>query len=72
MTNYPELVVFLLLLPVVIQIIIPLLMLVGFSLGYAVRTVFGWKRSVGGVKSNSPHQEKNVEQPLLHPWQTAS
>jgi len=72
MTHYPELVVFLLMLPVVIQIIIPLLMLLGFSLVCAVRTVFGWKRIVDGVKGDSPHQEKVVEQTLLHPWQAVS
>ncbi len=72
MTNYTELVVFLLMLPVVIQIIIPLLMLAGYSLGYIIKTVFGWKRSAAGVKSGSSHQEKTIEQPLLHPWQTVS
>ena len=70
MTHYPELVVFLLMLPVVIQIIIPLLMLAGFSVVCAVRTVFGWKRIVDGVKG--PEKEKVVEQTLLHPWQTVS
>jgi hypothetical protein len=40
MTEYSGLMVFFLFLPVVMQIIIPLLMLVGSGLGYVLRTVF--------------------------------
>ncbi len=70
MINNPELVVFLLMLPVVIQIIIPLLMLVVFGLVCAVRFVFGWKRREGN-DAKIP-RENAIEQTLLHPWQTVS
>lgn len=51
MTDYSELVIYFFMIPVAIQIIIPLLMLIGFGLMRAVRTVFGGEKGVyGGVK----------------------
>lgn len=40
MTNYSELMFFVLLLPIFTQIVIPLLMLVGFIAMHAVKTIF--------------------------------
>jgi len=52
MINYSELVVFILMIPVAIQIILPLLMLIGFGLIRAVRTMFGGEKSVCDGKEN--------------------
>jgi hypothetical protein len=53
MTNYSELIVFFLFLPVLTQIIIPLLMLVGFGVVRAMRTVFG-SQGVAESRTNGP------------------
>ena len=50
MTDYSELVIFFLMIPVAIQIILPLLMLIGFGMIRVVRTMFGGKKVVRGVK----------------------
>ncbi len=52
MTDYSELVIFFLMLPVAIQIILPLLMLIGFGLIKAVRIIFGGKEILSNVKKN--------------------
>ena len=52
MNNYSEFFVLLLLLPVVIQIIVPLLMLLGWGFLRLVRTVFSRKKIVGTVKND--------------------
>jgi len=52
MTDYSEIVIFFLMLPVAIQIILPLLMLIGFGLIKAVRIIFGGKKIVSNVKKN--------------------
>lgn len=57
MTNYSELVIFFLMLPVAIQIILPLLMLIGFGLLRVLRVMFGRKKVVSGVKKNVGFQE---------------
>lgn len=57
MTNYSELVVFILMIPVAIQIILPLLMLIGFGLIRVVRTMFGGEKVVSGVKVDVGSQE---------------
>ena len=53
MTDYYGLMVLFLLLPVVVQIIIPLLMLVGFGLIYLLRTVFA-KRTIMNTAKFDP------------------
>jgi hypothetical protein len=52
MTDYSELVVFILMIPVAIQIILPLLMLIGFGLIKAVKAVFGGEKVVSGVNDD--------------------
>ena len=61
MTDYSELVIVFLVLPVLIQIILPLLMLIGFALVRAVSITFGWGEAGGGLKKN----EKNGEELTL-------
>lgn len=50
MTDFSEFVIFFLMLPLVIQILIPLLMLVGFGLLCAVKMIFGGEKVVRGVQ----------------------
>lgn len=52
MTDYSQLVIFFLMIPVTIQIILPLLMLIGFGLIRAMRTMFGGKKVAGVVKKS--------------------
>lgn len=59
MTDYSELMVLILMLPVVIQIIIPLLMLAAFSLGSAVTAALRRKKSTADLKNSI-----NVEEQL--------
>lgn len=73
MTDYSEFIVFFLMVPVVIQIIIPLLILLGSGLIWGVRIVFGLQIVAGGVKDDLKSPQKNrVEKKLIHPWQTVS
>ncbi len=57
MTDFSELMVFFLMLPVLIQIIIPLLMLVGFGLIHAISSVVGRQEATQVV----PEKEKIAE-----------
>jgi hypothetical protein len=50
MTDYSELVIFFLMIPVAIQIIIPLLMLIGYGMMRAVRIMFGVQKTVRDSK----------------------
>ena len=50
MTEYSELVIFFLMLPLVIQILIPLLIFIGFGLLCAVKTMVGGQKVMCGVK----------------------
>jgi hypothetical protein len=50
MTDYSELVIFFLMIPVAIQIILPLLMLIGFGMMRAMKTVFGGRKTVRDAK----------------------
>ena len=69
MTDYSELVIFFLFLPVVIQILIPLLILIGFGLLYAVRTVVGLLKVVAGAQDDVKIPKRNsAKQKLIHPW----
>jgi uncharacterized membrane protein len=58
MTNYSEVMAFFLLLPVLTQIIIPLLMLVGFGVLRVVRLVFGAPEMVEGRKNRTAIEEE--------------
>ena len=51
MTNYSELVVLLFIIPVAVQIIIPLLMLIGFGIVSGVKAVFRLFKSGNGIKN---------------------
>lgn len=69
MTDYSELVIFFLFLPVVIQILIPLLMVIGFCLLWAVRAVVGLLKAMAGVKDEVKTPKRNeVKYKLIHPW----
>ncbi len=57
MTDYSEFVIVFLVLPVLVQIILPILMLIGFGLVRAVSITFGWGEAGVGLKKN----EKNGE-----------
>jgi hypothetical protein len=50
MTDYSELVIFILMIPVAIQIIIPLLMLIGYGMMRMVGTTFGGQKAVRDAK----------------------
>lgn len=52
MTDYSVLVVLFLMIPVAIQIVLPLLMLIGFGLIRAVRIMFGGGKVVGDLKED--------------------
>ena len=52
MTDYSGLVAFFLMIPVAIQIIIPLLLLIGFGLIRAVRAMFGGEKVVDDLKGD--------------------
>ena len=58
MTNYSELVVFFLMLPVFTQIIVPLLMLLGWGVVYVKRTGFGRQKIVDGIKDDAKISEE--------------
>jgi len=58
MTNYSEFMVFFLLLPVLTQIIVPLLMLVGFGLLRMVNLVFGAPEVAEGRKDRTKIEEE--------------
>ena len=58
MTNYSEYMVFFLLLPVLTQIIVPLLMLVGFGLLRMVNLVFGAPEVAEGRKDRTKIEEE--------------
>lgn len=71
MTDYSVLIVFFLMVPVVIQIIIPLLIFLGFTLVRAVKAVFGIQIVVPGAKNDLKSHKKITDEPkLIHPWQT--
>lgn len=53
MTYYSEIVIVFLLLPVLMQIIVPLLMLIGFSLARAVSMVLGGPKVCFGSKKDA-------------------
>jgi hypothetical protein len=52
MSNYSELVVFFLMLPVATQIIVPLLMLLGWGFVCVKRTVSGRQKIMDGLKDH--------------------
>lgn len=58
MTNYSELVVFFLMLPVVTQIIVPLLMFLGWRVVCVMRTVSGRQKTVDGIKDDVNFSEE--------------
>ena len=58
MTNYSELVVFFFILPVVIQIIFPLLMLIGFGIVSVGKAVFRLKKSPVNKKNGTRIEEE--------------
>ncbi len=53
MTNFSEIVVFILMVPVLMQIVLPLLMLAGYGMGRMVKVLLG-KRSTDAVALDSP------------------
>lgn len=52
MTDYSELVIFFLMIPVAIQIILPLLMLIGFGLIRVMKTILGGQKILRGVQDD--------------------
>ena len=52
MTDYSELAAYFLMVPVVVQIIIPLLMLAVFCLVHGARSLFGRHKAPDGLKRN--------------------
>ncbi len=57
MADYSELVVVFWVLPVLMQLILPLLMLIGFSLARAVTMVLGLRKDGVGLKKNAIARE---------------
>lgn len=53
MTDYSDFIIVFLLLPVLMQIILPLLMLMGFSLTHVVSVVLGLRKDGVGLKKNA-------------------
>lgn len=53
MTDYSEIVIVFLVLPVLMQIVLPLLMLMGFSLARAVSMVLGRRKDGIGLNNNA-------------------
>jgi len=58
MANYSEIFALFLMLPVVIQIIVPLLMLLGWGFLCLLRTVFGRKKIVDAITHDVDFSEK--------------
>ena len=57
MTYYSTLIVFSLLLPVVVQIVVPLLMLIGFGIFRVMRVVFWRRKAVDSVADDLQSRE---------------